>query len=308
MFTMSGKDSNEAFWRGYTALGQDGKGNNAFISGTFFAFLQNPDKKNGIKVFSGNSADPKLRRVRIDVKESVYISQTAGDKTKIAQVMQYLDVVLWNTDCLTQRATSPTLMCQFEIQLMPYINRREYAKDAQGNYTDPIPTETLSFYQNAAVFFDPIQGGNSVINGPLKDKGQTTNIVWNNKSYPVWTSRATKTQFKTATVPTQTGPDGLVLPEFENLPFIQEISWEQWETYLRILAAMSYQKMTGVYLEPSQVSDVYMDSKFGVNWRDPNVWIVGRIAAAQEAYNPNQETEAIYVGGNFKRVNVQAMP
>lgn len=302
LFTMSGKSFHNEFWRAHPSNGVNGTGNNANISGTFFNFLQQPDYYNPIKPFSGNSNDYSVKRMILESTQSVYNVSTYGDTTTIAQVQQKADVVLGNKACLDERKNSPSLVCQINYIQHAYINRREY-KDGKA-----IPTESFAWNQYARYNFDPQQGGMPYLSGPLKGNGEVTQLSYGGRKYTLWTSRGASTQFQSDTFPRTDPATGLAVTSFENLTFRTEMTFNQYLTFLKILGADYLSQQTSKTFYPEDISDQYMASKFGSKWNDPNEWIVMRIGFAQEAMNPNQETESITLGGNIKMINVQALP
>lgn len=304
LFTMSGKGFHDAFWRGFGINGQGGGGANKYISGTFFNFLQGPsltDETTQLKPFSGASTDMNQKRVLLESTQSAYNVATHGDTTKVAQVQQYANFALLNKQCNTERNQTPSLVCQLIYTQESYVNRREY-KDGKA-----IPTETLPWNNYAHYNFDPAQGGMPYVSGPLKTNGVATTINYLGKSYSLWTSRGSATKFESDLWAKADG-QGLPVASFENLTFRTEITFGQFLTFLRILGADAYQKEKGTSIAPENVPADYLVSKFGSKWNDPNEWIIMRLGFAQEAVNPNQETESIYMGGNIKMINLQALP
>jgi hypothetical protein len=299
LFTMAGKASHNEFWRPHLSDGSDGSAN---ISGTFFNFLQQPDYANAIKPFSGNSSNYNVRRMLFESKQSVYNASTFGDKTTVAQVHQKTEVVFGSPTCLNERRSKPTLMCQTNYIQSSYINRREY-KDGK-----IVPTESLPWNQYAHYNFDPNQGGLPYLGGLLKGNGAATQINYHGKLYSLWTSRGASTQFQSDLFPHTDPTTGLAVASFENLTFRTEMTFNQYLTFIRILGADFLSKDISKTVYPEDVSDSYMASKFGSKWNDPNEWIIMRIGFSQESYNSNQETESVYMGGNIKMINIQALP
>lgn len=304
LFTLSGLGFHNELYKGYTAAGQDGLGTNAYIAGTYFNFYQNPNMSSPLRLFSGNSTDNNVKRFLLESTQSAYNVSTyspSGDKTHIAQVQQLVPLGVGNKTCISQRITNPSLICQVLIHQQSYVSRREYKNGVL------VLAQNDPWNQNATYNYDPVQGSLPYLMGPLKTNGTATTINYHGRTYSLWTSLGDATVFQNNTTPT-TGADGLAVPAFENLTFRTQMTFNQYLTFLRMIAADSYYKESGKQLYPEDISDSYMASKFGTAWNDPNEYVVMKLGFAQEGVNPIQETERVAMGGNIKYLNLQALP
>jgi hypothetical protein len=180
--------------------GQDGRGTNAGIEGTFVIFRQDWSGSTAHHPWAGRPA----RAARLRSIQSVSdASVGSGPQTAAAvQVKQQIVVTVMNTAC--RRA--PGHACQFQYLLNTAIYRAGVSDWA------PIP-----WFANANVMFDPAQGGIPVIEAPVKEAGVDT--ADGRSRLSLFTSQGEATQHA----------------DFANKVFDVRVSFEQLQNALRAM-------------------------------------------------------------------------
>lgn len=135
----------------------------------------------------------------------------------------------------------------------------------------------------ARVFSDPAQASKPVIGGPLAGGGglATKASVNGSALATVWTSHGTNGTMNTTSTSVRT--------------FEMRVSWPQLVTALRLSTTFKGLQ-PGSSLNGNVDSDV--EVVFGVDWEDPQNWIVQQVKFGQEVSNPNYDGQAAMNGTN----------
>lgn len=185
------------------------------------------------------------------------------------QVQQQIQFTVLNLDCI-QNKPFPSAPCQFQILAYTFIKR-------VGN----------DYPSGGTVYTDAAQGGIPAIHGDIKAAGQST--IMNCPNYgcnnSVWTSWSEKTQNS---------------PWPNSKTFQIEISFNQLMNILSVTTAAYYKKSF-----PS-ISDI--TSLYGFNYNNPQSWILLDVGFSQEVYNPDVDTNTVFIGGNMTSLEVYALP
>lgn len=299
LFTLAGNALGNFFWHPTTP--EQANGVNAHVMGTYLTLLGDSDfaDTQTYHPFSGKTTDPSRLIFALRTVQSVMKAKIAGDPSTIAQVHQLVQVNFLNPDCVKNVLPSnPKAVCVVQYLWTTYINRREYA--FRNNEYVAVPVETKDFALFAKIWFDPGQGGMAIISGPLKDKTFGTMLTYLGNSYDLWTSWGHASVFERAVDRSQ--------PAFADEKFQVNMSWQQFTTALRILAAKLYNQNNNSALSPDQIPGAFIQSLFGTQWDNPAIWVVSHAAAAQENYNKRPNDETVYIGGNVKSFEMLATP
>jgi len=268
LYTPTGPDDagNAQFFQPFGAGGQNGAGDNAFITGTFVSFRQDWSSANPLQPWAGrgdgSATDARLRSTQSVATAAV--GADAGAATPV-QVKQQMMATFINTACTKQGATTPMHPCQIQYLLNTSIVR-----------TGVSDWSTVVWYQNGGILFDPVQGGMPVVEGPIGASGATT--VDGQTGLPLFTSQGSATQHGT----------------FASTAFDVKVSFAQLQAVIKAIVA----RKNGVAV--SAVGDADISAMWGSQYADPTAWALVSTDIAQEAYNPLAATHAAAIGGVVK--------
>jgi len=260
MLTTSGKqdDGDVPFFGPYGAGGQNGAGTNAYITGTFVNFRQPWGVADPLQPWAGNA----VARVRSVQSMGAVKLETPGEAVQAKQQMM---VTFLNTTCIRTLERQP---CQVQ-----YLFNTAIARSGVSDWSQ------VSWFKNGDVWFDPVQGGMPIVDGPVYASGQMTTD--SKTGLPLFVSQGSATQHQA----------------FAGRTFDVTISFEQLHNVLRIVAAR------GLSVDPASVSDTQIASVWGSAWNDRNAWVLLSGHVGQEVYNPSP-AHKVQIGGGFKSLYV----
>lgn len=187
----------------FTAAGQDGKGANAHLTGTFVAFRQDWQRGDPLQPFAGGKA------LRLSARLSVgQLSVGAADGMR--QAKQQLQFTLINPEC---RRSGGGNLCQVEYLFNTTIARSHTTHWSQ-----------VGWFQRPQLWFDPAQGNMPVVDGSLGAPGSSA--VHDESGLPLYRSFGS---------PSRHEPHG---PEV----FEVQVKFEELLSTLRLVAARSLQR------------------------------------------------------------------
>lgn len=203
LVTTSGpqSDGQTPFLGPFSASGQDGRGANAHITGTFINFRTAAFKADPLQPWVGGSkariqSTQSLGNVRLDAGAGVTV-----------QVKQQVAATFLNPTCWQELGTAGK-PCQVQYVLNTGIHR--------SGVTD---WGAVSWFQKAQLWYDPAQSGIPIVDGPVFASGQTT--VEADSGLGLYTSQGSATQHKA----------------FAKRTFDVTISFDQLDAVLRMTAA-----------------------------------------------------------------------
>lgn len=258
-------DGTPAFFGPYGATGQNGRGGNAFINGSYVAFRQDWRSTSPRTPWAANGT------ARVYSVQS--IASTAGTSTDLgATVVQAKQEVLAsfiNPTCVSEAAAAgQQRSCQVQYLLPTGIYR--------SGVTD---WSTVTWFNAGKVWFDAVQGGATIVEGPVLAAGAVTTDATSGLAL-----------FSSAGMATRHDA-------FANQAFDVRISFAQLGNALRLAAA----KSLGV--AASAVTDAQVADLFGSRWNDPTAWATMSTSVGQEVYNPDSTWRA-WIGGSFASLYV----
>jgi hypothetical protein len=200
MLTTSGKqdDGETPFFGPYGAGGQNGKGTNAHITGTFVGFRQAWGAADPLQPWTGAA----VARVRSVQSLGAIQLDTAGPAVQAKQQMM---ATFLNTTCSRNVSGQP---CQVQ-----YLFNTAIARSGVSNWSQ------VSWFKNGDVWFDPAQGGIPIVDGPIYSSGQMTTD--SKTRLPLFVSQGSATQHAA----------------FSGRTFDVTIGFDQLQNVLRIVAA-----------------------------------------------------------------------
>ncbi|MBQ0943102.1 hypothetical protein KAK07_07120 [Ideonella sp. 4Y16] len=271
MYTHAGprSDGSNGLVDAYGSDGQDGKGSNAHIIGTFSSFRQNWSSSSAIKPWVGLKSTAQQAAARVVATLGVGAADLGADVTgQTIQAKQQIDVSFINTQCMAE-GYSAKRPCQLQYLFNTAIYRY--------GVTD---WSSVGWFQEGSVWFDPAQGGVPVIDGPVKASGQT--VVDGTSGLALFSSKGDATQHGS----------------FSGKTFDLRISFTQLQNVLRVISG----RKAGV--APADVSDDLLAADWGTRWNDPSAWALLSTAVGQEIYNPESQQRTVSIGGNLKQLYV----
>jgi hypothetical protein len=202
LLTTSGlqPDGQLSFFGPYTSKGQNGSGDNAYLTGTFINFRQAGEASDPLQPWTG-SAVARLR----SVQSVATLSADQGDNTVI-QVKQQMMATFFNYSCYKTMGKA----CQVQYLMNTAI--------ARNGVTD---WSTQNWFRGAEVWFDAVQGGIPIVSGPIGAAGTATTEKGN--GLVVWQSQGAASQHQT----------------FSKTRFDVTISFDQLLNVMRITTARS---------------------------------------------------------------------
>ncbi|MFZ5549804.1 MAG: hypothetical protein ACOZJX_14020 [Pseudomonadota bacterium] len=260
MLTTSGKqdDSGVPFFGPYGRGGQNGAGTNAHIGGTFVNFRQAWSVADPLQPWIGGA----VARVRSVQSMGAAQVDTAGEAVQAKQQMM---ATFLNPTCLRENSGQP---CQIQYLFNTAIVR--------SGVTD---WSKVSWFQQGDVWFDPVQGGIPIVDGPIRASGAVTTD--SKTGLPLFTSQGSATQHGS----------------FSGRTFDVTISFEQLQHVLRIVAGRK------LSVDSGSVSDTQVAAVWGRAWNDRNAWVLLTGHVGQEVYNPSSEHK-VQIGGGFRSLYV----
>lgn len=260
MLTTSGKqdDSGAPFFGPYGRGGQNGAGTNAHIGGTFVNFRQAWSVADPLQPWIGGA----VARVRSVQSMGAAQVDTAGEAVQAKQQMM---ATFLNPTCLRENSGQP---CQIQYLFNTAIVR--------SGVTD---WSKVSWFQQGDVWFDPVQGGIPIVDGPIRASGAVTTD--SKTGLPLFVSQGSATQHGS----------------FSGRTFDVTISFEQLQHVLRIVAGRK------LSVDPGSVSDTQVASVWGRAWNERNAWVLLTGHVGQEVYNPSSE-HRVQIGGGFRSLYV----
>lgn len=263
LFTPTGPDpaGRPAFFAPWGAQGQNGRGTNSFIQGTFVIFRQawngaHPHRP-WVEHGSGAPSDARLRSTQS--VNAARVGPDAGQGTAI-QVKQQMMASFINTTCMHTIA-NPKHPCQLQYLLNTAVVRAGVSDWSR-----------VAWFDKGNVMFDPAQGGIAVIDGPIKPSG--TETVDGRSGLGLFTSQGSETQHG----------------EFQGQVFDVRISFAQLQNALRIIAARQAEVPANA-VTPGQLAELW-----GAAYADPGAWVLLSVNVAQETHNPIASREALIDG------------
>ncbi|MBQ0959946.1 hypothetical protein KAK06_13415 [Ideonella sp. 4Y11] len=271
MYTHAGprSDGSSGLVNAYGAEGQDGKGSNAHIIGTFSAFRQAWNSSSAIKPWVGLKSTAQQASARVVATLGVGAADLGTDVTsQTIQAKQQISTSFINTQCMAE-GYSAKRPCQLQYLFNTAIYRYGVSD-----------WSSVGWFQEGGVWFDPMQGGVPVIDGPVKASGQT--VVDASSGLALFSSKGDATQHGS----------------FNGKTFDLRISFTQLQNVLRVISG----RKAGV--APADVTDEQLVADWGTRWNDPSAWALLNSAIGQEIYNPESEQRAVSIGGNLKQLYV----
>lgn len=252
-------DGSRSFLGPYASTGQNGKGDNAYITGTFVNFRH-----------AGWSSDPLQpwlngTKARLRSVQGIATAKVEGSSADVVQVKQQMMATFYNNQC---RVDQPGKPCQIQYLMNTAILR--------SGVTD---WSTQGWYQNAKVWFDPVQGGIPIVSGPIESSGVTTTD--SEFAMSIWSSQGSASQHG----------------NFAPRAFDVTVSFDQLLNVVRITTARFVNKA------PTAVTAADMVAVWGSDWNSPQAWSVLSVDVGQEVYNPDSAFRA-EIGGGFKDLYV----
>ena len=258
-------DGTPAFFGPYGAAGQNGRGGNAFINGSYVAFRQDWRSTSPRTPWATNGT------ARVYSVQS--IASTAGTSTDLgATVVQAKQEVLAsfiNPTCVSEAAAAgQKRSCQVQYLLPTGIYR--------SGVTD---WSTVGWFNAGKVWFDAVQGGATIVEGPVRTAGAITTDATSGLALFSSAGQATRHD------------------QFANQAFDVRITFAQLGNAMRLAAA----KSLGV--SAPSVTDAQVADLFGSRWNDPTAWATMSTSVGQEVYNPDATWRA-WIGGSFASLYV----
>ena len=261
MLTSSGvqPDGARSFFGPYSSLGQNGSGDNAYITGTFVNFRHAAWKEDPLQPWTGGA------KARLRSEQRIVTARVEGSTASTVQVKQQMMATFYNNQCRKDKSTNP---CQIQYLMDTAIVRAGVSD-----------WSTQSWFANAKVWFDPVQGGIPIVSGPIFGSGVTT--ADSERGLGIWSSQGSASQHAAFALRT----------------FDVTISFEQLLNVVRITTGRFANKL------PGAVTDAEIAAVWGTAWQDPNAWSLLSADVGQEVYNPAEGFRA-EIGGGFKSLYV----
>jgi hypothetical protein len=246
LYTSAAPLTADNFFGAFDAAGQDGKGTNAFISGSYVAFRQDWNSASAIAPWAAG------RPARVVSTQSVGAAsvEAASAVGGTMQAKQEITVTFINPSCASG-GISAQRPCQLEYLFNTAIFR-----------TGVSDWSGVSWFNNGAVWFDAGQGGMPVVDGPVVAKGGV--VADGSSGLPIYSSEGAPTQHAA----------------FAAQNFDLRISFEQLQNVLRLVVSRQLGKPV------AQLVDADMAATWGARWNDAAAWVLLSSEVGQEVYNP----------------------
>lgn len=207
ILTTTGEDAagRAPFFRQFSAGGQDGRGNNAFLQVSVVGFRQNVDQADPVQPWLGTG------KARVRSEQALGSARVDGSSAPLVQAKQQIGLSFLNRRCYAETAAG-SRPCQIQYIFTTAIFRSGVADWSQ-----------VDWFKNANLIHDPVQGGIPVVDGPLFASGTTTKDA--KHGLAVWTSQGSATQHST----------------FSGRTFDASISFDQLLNALRLTVANANQ-------------------------------------------------------------------
>lgn len=245
-------DGSAPFLAPWTTAGQDGRGANAGILGTFVTFRQDWTAADPRQPWSTGS-DARIASVQT-------LGDTAvGDATRPAefvQVKQQVSVTFLNVPC-ARTLLGTGSPCQIQYLVDTAILRTGVSDWSQ-----------VAWFNAGGVMFDPGQGGIPVIEGPIRDAGSPTTDA--DSGLELFVSQGNATQHAAFA---STGFD-------VRIPFADLLNAARVVTGLKNAVAAA------------DVTGADMAALWGASWNDPAQWVLLSSEVGQEVYDPYVDKQA----------------
>ena len=251
----------------FDALGQNGAGANAYLSGSFAAFRQDWQASSAITpwVSLGTGSNASARIVTTQgVGQS---SLGSNDTSEVVQAKQQVSVSFINTQCMAEGTTGGRT-----CQLTYLFNTAVYRLGVED-------WSSVSWFQNGKVWFDPAQGGVPIVDTPVKASGVT--ITDGDSGLALYTSKGAASQHAS----------------FSDTTFDMRISFTQLQNVLRIVSG----RKAGV--APESVTDAQLVQDWGSAWNQRAAWKLLSGTLGQEIRNPQSDRKAV-IGGSVKQLYI----
>jgi hypothetical protein len=260
MLTTSGRQDDDAapFFGPFPDGGQNGAGTNAHIGGTFVNLRQAWGVADPLQPWLGSA----VARVRSQQSMGAVRVDTAG---QAVQAKQQMMATFLNPTCLRESGDQP---CQIQ-----YLFNTAIVRSGVSDWSK------VSWFRQGDVWFDPVQGGIPIVDGPIHGSGNVTTD--SQSGVPLFVSQGSATQHAA----------------FTNRTFDVTISFEQLQHVLRIVAARK------LSVAVADLSDSQLASVWGRAWNDRNAWVLLSGHVGQEVYNPSSE-HRVQIGGGFRSLYV----
>lgn len=199
MLTTSGpqSDSTQPFFQPYPDTGQNGKGTNADLTGSFVAFRYAPEASDPVQPWL-NTGQARMQSI-----QTMNTAQVNGGNAKVIQVKQQMMATFFNRRCYLELKGKP---CQMQYLLNTGILRSGVSDWSRMNW-----------FANGLVWHDPVQGGIPIVSGPIHERGHVT--VDADEGMALWRSQGSRSLH--ATFKNQTFD---VVIDFEHLRNVMKIT------------------------------------------------------------------------------------
>jgi hypothetical protein len=160
LYTEAGPPASDgpAFFGVFGEGGQNGRGANRGIDGTFVGFRFETQGDRAIRPFDAGGADPAIRiQARLGVAS---VLARGGSAKEPVQADQHVAITLLNDACKPAAGH----LCQFK-----YLFHTALYRDGVDDWS------RVPWFQDANLFIDNAQGGVPVVQGPVGASGQVTN-------------------------------------------------------------------------------------------------------------------------------------
>lgn len=261
LLTSSGKqaDGSVPFFGPFTAAGQDGNGTNKFITGSFVNFRQAWWAADPLQPWAGTA------KARVRSVQAVGAATAPGASGVGAQVKQQMMSTFLNPSCLAENKGNA---CQ-----MQYMLNTNMVQNGVSDWSK------VSWFQNGSVWYDSVQGGMPIVEGPILGSGGVTTD--GSSGLELFRSQGSATQHGT----------------FANRTFDVTISFEALLNVMRITTGRA------LGLAPGVLTDTQIAAMWGSRWNDRSAWVFLSADVAQEAYNPDSNYK-VQIAGGFKNLFV----
>jgi hypothetical protein len=185
------------------------------------------------------------------------------------QAKQQMVATFFNPTC---RKLLPGQPCQVQYLFNTAIARRAVTDWSK-----------VSWFQHGSVWFDPVQGGIPIVDGPIAAPGGLTTD--GDAGLALFGSQGSATQHAA----------------FNGRTFDVTISFDQLGNALRLITA----KANKITL--ADVTDAQVDAMWGTSRSDRNAWVLLSADVGQEVYNPDALTK-VQVAGGFTSLYVGPQP
>lgn len=258
-------DGSPAFFGPFGAQGQNGAGGNAFIDGTFVAFRQDWSSANAPLPFARTNT-ARVYSVQGIASQSGITDAPSGN---VVQAKQEVLATFINPTCVSEAAAAGVKRsCQVQYVLATGIFRAGVSD-----------WSTVGWFNAGKVWFDAVQGGATIVEGPVRASGQITTDAASGLA--LFASAGSATQHQT----------------FASATFDIRIGFDELQNAMRL--AVSKQ----LSLPVATVTDAQVAALFGSTWNVASSWATMAGSVGQELYNPVDGWQA-WIGGSFSALYI----